>query len=129
MATTQAIVKKKRQQAVVVINGTGTSNVSLQSLALADETFDSGNVKVNISSIVASLDSNATISRNGNVVIELNHDYETRMSQEFGFVLSQDNASNVVVVIAGTVPGSVILEFTKQQGYIEPDTQRFVSGN
>lgn len=126
---TQSIIKKKRQQAVVVVNGTGALTIPLQSLALADETFDAGNVAVTISSVIASLNANATVSRNGNVVIELNGDFDSRFSQEYGFVLNQGGSSNVEVTIAGTVPGSVILEFTKQQGYIEPNTQRFVSGN
>ena len=116
MATTQTIVKKKRQQAVVVINGTGLANVSMQSLGLADETFDAANVVVNVSSIVYSLNSNATISRNGNVVVELNGSDNLMLSQEYGYVLNQGSASNVTVNIAGTVPGSVALEFTKQIG-------------
>jgi hypothetical protein len=123
MATTQTIVKKKRQQAVVVINGTGLANVSMQSLGLADETFDTANVVVNISSVVYSLAANATVSRNGNVVVELNGTDNLMLSQQYGYVLNQGSASNVTVNIAGTVPGSVALEFTKQAGYIEPDQQ------
>ena len=122
MATTQTIVKKKRQQAVVVINGTGLANVSMQSLGLADETFDTANIVVNLSAVYFSTDGNVILSRNGNTVVQLYGTDNWEMAQQSGFVFNQDSKSNVLVNF-GSNNGTAVLVLTKQAGYIEPDQQ------
>lgn len=120
----KTILKKKRQQAVVQIMGTGNATISMQELALADETIDFANVaaNVNISALYYSTDSNVIISRNGNTVIQLYGTDNWEMSQSAGFVFNQDNSSNILVNF-GAGNGTAVLVLTKQSGYQEPNQQ------
>ena len=131
MALTKTILKKKRQQAVVHLVGTGNATISVHELALPDETLDFANVPavVNITGYYYSIESGPmVVSRNGNVVLNVYGTDNWEFSQQMGFVLNQDNSSNIVVDF-GAANGTAIFVLTKAGGYQEPDTQRFVSGN
>mgnify|MGYP003350344583 FL=1 len=118
----KTILKKKRQQAVVQVMGTGNATVSMQELALADETFDTANIVVNLSAVYFSTDGNVILSRNGNTVVQLYGTDNWEMAQQSGFVFNQDSKSNVLVNF-GSNNGTAVLVLTKQAGYIEPDQQ------
>lgn len=126
MATTKSILKKKRQQAVVkfVADNGGSATLSMQELALADETIDFANVaaQVNINHIHFCVDNFAKVIRNGNVILVLSGDNSFNLSQESGFVINDDNGANITVDF-GTANGTVILGLTKAGGYREPDQQ------
>lgn len=118
----KTILKKKRQQAAVQVMGTGSATISMQELALADETFDTANIVVNISAIYYSTDGNVILSRNGNTVLQLYGTDNWEMAQQSGFVFNQDAKSNVLVNF-GSNNGTAVVVFTKQAGYIEPNQQ------
>lgn len=118
----KTILKKKRQQAVVQVMGTGNATISMQEIALADETFDTANIAVNISGIYFSCDGNVILSRNGNTVMQLYGTDNWEMSQQSGFVFSQDNKSNILVNF-GAGNGTAVVVLTKQAGYLEPNQQ------
>jgi len=134
MAITKTIIKKVRQQAIVKFVGDGTANVNLiADLKLDDETpLDPANVKVNINSIYFSAsDSSAnpiTINRDGSNILILNGNDNWFFSQASGFSDTSNASANVVVTIPSP-GGTVILGLTKEKGFVEPDQQRFVSGN
>ncbi len=128
MAITKTILKKQRQQAVIQLVGDGTVNIDLNAdLALADETFlGYANANVNINSIVYSVPDytggGTFIKRNNsNVLIIYSNDNWT-FSQQFGFVLNQNNTSNISVTIPSP-GGTLFLGLTKAAGYQEPDQQ------
>lgn len=127
---TLTYLKKKRQQATAHIIGTGNATISMQSLALDDETIDFANVapRVNISSIYYTTSSNVAITRNGNLILDLYDTDNWELAQASGVVINIDNSSNIVVDF-GTGRGTVLLTVTKVSGFQEPDQQRFVSGN
>lgn len=134
MAITKTILKKVRQQAVVKFVGDGTANVDLiADLTLADETpLDPANIRVNINSIYFnSTDSSANpilIKRNASNVFILNGSDNWFFTQQSGFSDTSNNTANVVVTIPAP-GGTVILGLTKENGFVEPDQQNFVSGN
>jgi hypothetical protein len=128
MAIIKNILKKQRQQAVIQLVGDGTANIDLKAdLALADEIFlGYANANVNINSVVYSVPEASgglsTIKRNGsNVLVFYSNDNWT-FSQQFGFVLNQNNTSNITVTIPSP-GGTVFLGLTKAAGYQEPDQQ------
>lgn len=118
----KTILKKKRQQAVVQVMGTGNATISMQELALSDETFDTANIVVNISGIYYSTDGNVILSRNGNTVLQLYGTDNWEMSQQSGFVFNQDAKSNILVNF-GSNNGTAVVIVTKQAGYLEPNQQ------
>lgn len=127
MAITKTILKKVRQQAFIELVGDGTANIDLNAdLALADETFlGYANANVNISSIVFSIGNttnHATITRSGTTILRLWGNDNWPFSQQFGFVLNQNNTANISVTIPSD-GGTVILGLTKVSGYREPDQQ------
>jgi len=134
MAITKTILKKVRQQAVVKFVGDGTANVDLiADLTLADETpLDPANIRVNINSIYFNnSDSSANpifIKRDGSNVFILNGSDNWFFTQQSGFSDTSNNTANVVVTIPAP-GGTVIIGLTKENGFVEPDQQRFVSGN
>jgi hypothetical protein len=132
MAIIKSILKKQRQQAVIQLVGEGTANIDLNAdLALADEIFlGYANANVNINSVVYSVPEAeaeagggvSTIKRNGSNVLVFNSNDNWSFTQQFGFVLNQNNTSNISVTIASP-GGTVFLGLTKAAGYQEPDQQ------
>ncbi|NBO99995.1 MAG: hypothetical protein EBU90_07670 [Proteobacteria bacterium] len=132
MAITKTVIKKVRQQAIIRFIGDGTSNVdSNVDIALSDETFEGyANVNVNINSIIFTNGSTAnpiTITRNGSTVLQLFGNDNWSFAQMNGFVLTDNNNSNISVTIPSP-GGTVLLGVTKAKGYREPDQQRFSNG-
>jgi len=134
MPITKTILKKVRQQAVVKFVGDGTANVDLiADLKLSDETpLDPANIRVNINSIYFNTtDSSANpilIKRGGSNVFILNGSDNWFFAQQSGFSDSSNNTANVVITIPAP-GGTVVIGLTKQNGFVEPDQQNFVSGN
>ena len=130
MAITKTILKKVRQQAIVKLVGDGSSTIDIKNdLKLADETLDSANVRVNINSIYFNTETGPiTLSRNGANVYVLFGSDNWFFTQATGFSDTQNNTSNVTITIPSS-GGTVILGLTKESGFIEPNTQGFVSGN
>jgi len=132
MPVTKSILKKVRQQAIVKLVGDGTATIDLNAdLKLADETFKGyANTNVNINSIVWSITDSAAspvlIQRNlSNVMILFGND-NWGFSQQFGFVDTSNNTSNISVTIPAP-GGTVILGLTKNEGYAVPNDQFYVN--
>lgn len=119
---TATILKKTRQQAVVKTTGTGLANISIHDVKYTDQTVDAANVKLNISHLYFCVTGTTTVTRNGNVVITLTGEDNWNFAQETGFVLNDDNSANVSVNY-GANTGTVIVTFTKEAGYIDPEQQ------
>lgn len=126
MPITKTILKKQRQQAVVELVGDGTASIDLNAdLTLSDETFKGyANCNVNINSAVFSVpDGNVTlITRNSSNILLIYGNDNWAFSQQFGYVLNQNNTSNISVTIPSP-GGTVILGLTKAAGYQEPNQQ------
>jgi hypothetical protein len=133
MAISKTVVKKVRQQVFVKFVGNGTANIDLNAdLSLPDETFEGySNCNVNINTVIYDNGSSSnpiTVTRNNTIVLELYGVDTWSFSQLNGFVLSENNNSNVVVTIPSP-GGTIILGLSKLKGHREPSQQRFVSGN
>lgn len=122
---TKHILKKVRQQAVVKFVGTGSANIDMNDLALADETFDAGNCSVTINTILYN-SSNATtpvtIVRGANTVFQLFGNDNWFFSESHGFVDNENPSANIAVTIPAP-GGTVILGLTKRVGFTPPDQQ------
>lgn len=133
MAITKTVVKKVRQQAFIKLVGDGTAVIdSNADIALADETFEGySNCNVNINSIYftnGSTTTPITVNRNSAVVLQLFGNDNWAYAQMSGFILAENNNSNISITIPSP-GGTVIIGVSKVKGYREPDQQRFVSGN
>lgn len=125
MAISQRTLKKVRQQAMIRFVGDGTANVDLADLALSDETFDRGNSRVTINSILFSNGSSSapiSVSRNSNVLLQLFDTDQWPLSMMFGIVEDTEASSNISITIPSP-GGTVVLGLTKGEGYQPPDQQ------
>lgn len=127
---TSTVLKTVPQQAVVRVLGPGSVNINLADLKTAQQTFDGPNAKVNLNSIAFSVTGTVVIQRNGANVFKLTDGQETfQFAQMGGYVIDDNSNANVVVNFLGTADGTVVMGLSKLGGYIDPDQQRFVSGN
>ena len=128
MAITKTILKKQRQQAVIQLVGDGTANVDLDAdLTMADETFKGySNCNVNITSVVYSVPEStgglSSIKRDGSNILLFYSNDNWAFSQQFGYVLNQNNTANISITIPSP-GGTVLLGVSKTAGYEEPDQQ------
>jgi len=128
MPITKTILKKQRQQAVIELVGDGTANIDLNAdLTMADETFRGyANCNVNITSVVYSVPESSgglsSINRDGSNILLFYSNDNWAFSQQFGYVLSQNNTANISVTIPSP-GGTVLLGLSKTAGYEEPDQQ------
>jgi hypothetical protein len=127
---TSTVLKTVPQQAVVRVLGPGSVTINLADLKTAQQTFDSPNAKVNLNSIAFSVSGTVVIQRNGANVFKLTDGQETfQFAQMGGYVIDDNSNANVVVNFLGTADGTVVMGLSKLDGFIDPDQQRFVSGN
>ena len=123
MAVDKYITKKTRRQAAVILNGNGQTTISIQELATSEQTLDVANLKLTISDIYYQTAAAANIVRGSNVILNLVAGYDTvKFSEDFGFVLDRNANANVVVNL-GSGENTLILQFSKGEGYNEPDRQ------
>lgn len=121
---TLRILKKTKTQATVKIVGSGNVNISAYDIATPEQTIDAPNLSYPITSVIYNLKGDTSIDRNGNSVIEFNGmTYGTfNLAQDFGISLTDDANANVSVSLA-TGHNTLILQFSKQAGFIEPEQQ------
>lgn len=134
MATSK-VIKNVPLHSVVKILGPGTATIDLSTLKTSVQDFDRGNARVNISSMYFSSNSALTVSRNSNTILKLSADSENWIfNAASGFVLDEDNDSNVTVTFMGG-DGTVIIGLSKIAGYTPnvalgaDGVQPFTSGN
>lgn len=127
---TSTVLKTVPQQAVVRVMGPGTVTINLADLKSSQQTFDAANTRVMLTSITFSVTGTVVVQRAGANVFKLTDGQETfQFAQMGGYVIDDNSNANVVVNFLGTADGTVVMGFSKLSGYIDPDQQRFISGN
>lgn len=127
------VLKNTRRQAVVSAVGTGTFWCNLSALLYSnvngqiDQTLSVANAELTISDIIFNTQGVTTIKRNGsNVWILSAGESDFSFTKDYGFVLnpntSQLSNANVTINFENSY-GSVILGFTKGQGFNDRDLQ------
>ena len=126
MAVTKTFLKKTRLQSVIslVSVGGGNATISMNELALADETIDFANVpaQVNITHTYFATTDKVDVSRNATVVLSLVGQDNWNFAQETGFVINDQNSDDILVDF-GAANGTCIISLHKTAGYQEPDQQ------
>jgi hypothetical protein len=117
------ILKVSARQAAVAIVGTGTATISIYDLIHTRQTIDAANVELTISDVAYDVGNSANIKRAGNLVFACSagsgeHNY----TDSLGVVLNDKLSANVDVNL-GAIEGTMVIQFTKGAGYIDPDRQ------
>jgi chitinase len=117
------ILKKTRRQAAVVVTGTGSATIDIFELATADQTVTAANLQLMISDIAYDVGNTANIKRDGNLIFAMNAGQnEFNFTDNIGVVLNEKANANVVVNL-GAAEGTMIIQFTKGDGYNDPNRQ------
>jgi chitinase len=117
------ILKKTRRQAAVVVTGTGSVTIDIFELATADQTVTAANLQLMISDIAYDVGNTANIKRDGNLIFAMNAGQnEFNFTDNIGVVLNEKANANVVVNL-GAAEGTMIIQFTKGDGYNDPNRQ------
>jgi len=117
------ILKKTRRQAAVVVTGTGSVTIDIFELATADQTVTTANLQLMISDIAYDVGNTANIKRDGNLIFAMNAGQnEFNFTDNIGVVLNEKANANVVVNL-GAAEGTMIIQFTKGDGYNDPNRQ------
>lgn len=131
---TKTILKNTRRQAAVSVTGTGTAFISVHELAYGDQVVDLPNVSLTVTDICYDVQNTANIKRGpgfdeanvtatGNLIFTMSNGQNIlNLSDTFGVVLNGDKNGNVVVNL-GAAEGTCIVQFTKGEGYVDPDRQ------
>ena len=128
MAIFKYILKNTRRQAAakVVANDANSVIITYTDIKYADQTIpltSAGNLVWTISDIVYDVANFANIVRNGNVVFTMSAGQGTvSLSRDLGVVLDEQAHANVTIH-TGTGNSSVILQFTKGEGFNDPNRQ------
>lgn len=120
------ILKKTRRQAAVKITGTGLANVTYTDLKYSDQTIpltDAGNLSWSITDIAYDVGNVSNVTRGGNIVFSMNAGQGLyNLSKDIGVVLNEQANANVQVNM-GAIQGTLILQFSKENGFVDPDRQ------
>lgn len=134
MAIQAAYLKITRRQAVVKLTGTGQYTIDLSNLIHSSnisglvnttQTFTRANCVCTISDIAYDVTTAASnITRGSNVIWAMTPGPASyNFTQNMGVALDQDANANVVVNIAGTLDGTVLIQFSKGLGFNDVDLQ------
>lgn len=120
----KVILKNTRRQAAVKVDGTGSATINIYELAYADQTVTEANVSLTITDIAFTTLANGNITRNGNVMLVLPAGSADtfNFTNDLGVALNEKANANVVVNLGGS-EGVCIIQFTKGDGYNDPDRQ------
>ncbi len=122
MASLRKLKITARQAAFAVV-GTGSATISIYDAIHSRQTIDVANVSLTISDIAYDVGNSANITRNGNLVFACNAGSgEFNYTDSIGIVLDDQKSSNVVINL-GAVEGTMVIQFTKGDGYVDPDRQ------
>ena len=120
------VLKNTRRQAAVKITGTGQANVFLANILYPGQYANNqsaGNVLWPITDIAYDVGNAASVNRNSNIIIAMNvgQNY-IGFTKDMGVSLIDDANANVNVNL-GAASGTVILQFSKESGFVDPDRQ------
>jgi hypothetical protein len=117
------ILKVTARQAAVEVVGSGSATISIYDLIHTRQTIDVGNVELTITDVAYDVGNSANIKREGNLVLAVNAGQnEINLTEKIGAALVDKISSNVVVNL-GEAEGTMIIQFTKGNGYVDPDRQ------
>ena len=128
MGIAKYILKNTRRQAAakVVSDAVNSITITYTDIKYADQTIPlttTGNLVWTISDIVYDVANFANIVRNGNVVFTMSTGQGTvSLSRDLGIVLDEQAHANVTIH-TGTGNSSVIVQFTKGEGFNDPNRQ------
>lgn len=122
MANVRKLKVTARQAAFAVV-GTGTATISIYDAIHTRQTIDAANVELTISDIAYDVGNAANITRDGNVVFACSagsgeHNY----TDSLGVVLDDKKSANLSINL-GAIEGIMVIQFTKGDGYDDPDRQ------
>lgn len=122
MATVRTLKVTARQAAFAVI-GSGTATISAYDMVHSRQTLDAANAVFTISDVAYDVGNAANITRDSNVVLAVNAGQgELNLSDSIGVVLNDKSSANVEINI-GAAEGTFIIQFSKGDGFIDPDRQ------
>lgn len=122
MATVRTLKVSARQAAFAVV-GAGSATISIYDAVHSRQTIDAANVDLTISDIAYDVGNAANITRGGNVVFACNAGQgELNLTDSIGVVLNDQSGANVTVDL-GAAAGTMIIQFSKGAGYVDPDRQ------
>lgn len=111
------ILKVTAAQAAFAIVGTGNATISIYDALHSAQTIDAGNVQLTITDIGYDVGNAANITRGGNLVFACNAGAnELNLSDSFGAVLNDKQSANVEINL-GATQGTMIVQFSKTEGY------------
>lgn len=123
------ILKITKRQAAVAIIGSGNANISIYELAHPgpNATTDTqivtpANVVLTITDIAYDVGNAANITRGGNLILAVSGSGEFNLTEKIGCVLGDQANANVEVNL-GAAQGTMIIQFTKGNGYIDRNLQ------
>lgn len=117
------ILKVTARQAAVAVVGSGNATISIYDLVHPRQTIDAGNVELTISDIAYDVGNSANITRDGNLVFAVNAGQNSfNFTDSMGVVLNDKQSANVFVDL-GAAQGSMVIQFSKGDGYDDPDRQ------
>ena len=120
------VLKNTRRQAAVKITGTGLANVTYTDIMYADQTVpltSAGNLNWSITDIAYDAGGSSNITRGGNVVFAMNAGQGLyNFAKDIGASLNEQANANVQVNM-GAVQGTLIIQFSKEAGFNDPDRQ------
>ena len=120
------VLKNTRRQAAVKITGTGQANVFLANILYPGQYANNqtqGNVLWPITDIAYDVGNAGSINRNSNIIFAMNAGQNyIGFTKDIGVSLIDDANANVNVNL-GAASGTVILQFSKESGFVDPDRQ------
>jgi len=134
MAIQAAYLKITRRQAVVKLTGTGQYTIDLANLVhtsastglvATTQSFTRANCICTISDIAYDISAaQSNVTRGSNIIWAMTPGPGAfNFTQNIGVALDQDANANVIINIAGSSDGSVILQFSKGLGFNDVDLQ------
>jgi hypothetical protein len=122
MANVRTLKVTARQAAFAVV-GSGTATISAYDMVHSRQTLDAANAVYTISDIAYDVNNSSNITRGGNLVFACNAGQnELNFTDSIGAVLNDKSSSNVIVNL-GASEGTIIIQFSKGDGFIDPDRQ------
>jgi hypothetical protein len=120
------VLKNTRRQAAVKITGTGQANIYLANILYPGQYANNqtqGNVLWPITDIAYDVGNAGSINRNSNIIFAMNAGQNyIGFTKDIGVSLIDDANANVNVNL-GAASGTVILQFSKESGFVDPDRQ------
>ena len=118
-------LKVSARQAAFAVLGTGQATIYPANLVHSRQVLSANlaNVEFTISDISYDVGNSANIKRNGNLVFACSAGSgEHNLSDSIGVVLN-DQANAAATVDLGAAEGTMIIQFSKGNGFIDPDRQ------